>query len=346
MQQAAAELRYSETVFVRRESKDEYSLRYFTVTDEVDLCGHATIAAFSVVFDLETEGRGMPLGSGNEQALLVDTHGLSRYFSDISSGNEEERVSVAPGLSRERRWTAVTKAGRLNVEKCGDFVFMDMATPKDVMVMEDKELIGEIYECFGLKASPGQPDDGVGRSPDADVCQSSGVGVPGQRDSEIYHADMSGADVFRQGDSEICWLPEIISTGLPDIILPLRTTELLHGLKPDFQKMSELSERLGVTGVHAFSTEIDRVDGEIVVHCRNFAPLYGIDEEAATGTANGALMWYLCKKGVLGIGDAVCFVQGEAMKRPSRIYGRLRGENSIQVGGTCAALASGTIYLY
>ena len=42
----AAELRYSETVFIKPEQgSNEYDFhaRYFTPTDEVDLCGHATI---------------------------------------------------------------------------------------------------------------------------------------------------------------------------------------------------------------------------------------------------------------------------------------------------------------
>ena len=46
MQQIAAQFNYSETAFVRQESEDTFSLRYFTPTKEVELCGHATIAAF------------------------------------------------------------------------------------------------------------------------------------------------------------------------------------------------------------------------------------------------------------------------------------------------------------
>lgn len=42
----AAELGYSETVFIQGVSQDEFKFRYFTPTEEVPLCGHATIAAF------------------------------------------------------------------------------------------------------------------------------------------------------------------------------------------------------------------------------------------------------------------------------------------------------------
>ncbi len=47
MLQVAAELRYSETAFVRRHSDSEYTVRYFTPKAEVELCGHATIAALT-----------------------------------------------------------------------------------------------------------------------------------------------------------------------------------------------------------------------------------------------------------------------------------------------------------
>ena len=46
MLQIAAELRYSETAFVKRHSAQEFSIRYFTPKAEVELCGHATVASF------------------------------------------------------------------------------------------------------------------------------------------------------------------------------------------------------------------------------------------------------------------------------------------------------------
>ena len=49
MLQIAAELRYSETAFVRRDSEKEFTLRYFTPKAEVELCGHATIASFALM---------------------------------------------------------------------------------------------------------------------------------------------------------------------------------------------------------------------------------------------------------------------------------------------------------
>jgi len=53
MQQVAAEMNLSETAFLRPQADGTYRLRWFTPTDEVDLCGHATLAGAHVVW---TEG--------------------------------------------------------------------------------------------------------------------------------------------------------------------------------------------------------------------------------------------------------------------------------------------------
>lgn len=50
MQHVAAEMNLSETAFLRRTGGTTYRLRWFTPTDEVDLCGHATLASAHVLW--------------------------------------------------------------------------------------------------------------------------------------------------------------------------------------------------------------------------------------------------------------------------------------------------------
>ena len=52
MQQIAAENNLAETAFYVKKN-DHYALRWFTPTVEVDLCGHATLAAAFVLYELE-----------------------------------------------------------------------------------------------------------------------------------------------------------------------------------------------------------------------------------------------------------------------------------------------------
>ncbi len=45
----AKRLGYSETAFVSDSDKADFKLQYFTPTEEVPMCGHATIATFSIL---------------------------------------------------------------------------------------------------------------------------------------------------------------------------------------------------------------------------------------------------------------------------------------------------------
>jgi PhzF family phenazine biosynthesis protein len=51
MQQVAAEMKHSETAFLRKRDDGSYDLRWFTPAVEVDLCGHATLASAHVLYE-------------------------------------------------------------------------------------------------------------------------------------------------------------------------------------------------------------------------------------------------------------------------------------------------------
>ena len=53
MKNIAAELKHSETAFVRKIDTKVFKIKYFTPTDEVELCGHATISVFSTLRSLK-----------------------------------------------------------------------------------------------------------------------------------------------------------------------------------------------------------------------------------------------------------------------------------------------------
>lgn len=139
-------------------------------------------------------------------------------------------------------------------------------------------------------------------------------------------------------DDAGCLEPAIVNTGLPDIMMPVKNREILASLRPDFAAISDLSKRLNVTGVHVFALGADAV----TAYVRNFAPLYDIDEEAATGTSNGALTHYLYRRGLVKPEAVNVFVQGEAMGRPSEIRSRLTLDGTdirIRIGGYAAMRA-------
>ena len=75
MQAIAAENNLAETAFFVREGPD-YALRWFTPTVEVDLCGHATLAAGQIVFRFIEPGRdSVSFRTMNAGALVVSRRG-------------------------------------------------------------------------------------------------------------------------------------------------------------------------------------------------------------------------------------------------------------------------------
>ena len=157
---------------------------------------------------------------------------------------------------------------------------------------------------------------------------------------ELY--TIMGLDYQKQKAEGLELIPQMISTGLPDIMMPVNTLKDLDDIDPDFKALSDLSERYEVVGVHAFTLDGD----DATCHVRNFAPLYDIDEEAATGTSNGALTYYGYLNGFVKPGDDCKFIQGEKMKRPSAIVSHIEADEKgclIRVGGRGIMVAEGEI---
>ncbi len=254
MVKTAAELRYSETAFIKKLDDHRFHIRYFTPAAEVDLCGHATIGSFAALKNMNL----------------------------VKDGNT---------------YTIVTLAGELEINLTDGAIFMQMGKAEMLKQIDKKNEIAKI------------------------------------------------AEILKISEKDIVPPINIVSTGLPDIMLEVSSKDVLNDIKPDFGALADLSEHYGVTGLHAayFKGESD-----VTAHCRNFAPLYEIDEEAATGTSTGAITYHFYLQGKIKPGKTNTFIQGEAMDRPSKIISILTKTNDsvdIKVGGTGVVLANGEIFI-
>lgn len=134
---------------------------------------------------------------------------------------------------------------------------------------------------------------------------------------------------------------QIVYAGLPDIMIPLPDVVTLQALQPDMQAVSEITSRHEAVSFHAFAFDNDGY----TAHVRDFAPLYGVPEESATGTANASLAYYLQQCGCLGKEAECSFIQGETMGRPSVVATRIQADGNIFVGGTAAIVAEGVLVI-
>lgn len=137
-------------------------------------------------------------------------------------------------------------------------------------------------------------------------------------------------------------LPEVISTGIKNIIVPIRSKEILDDLNVDLKKIAILSKELDVIAIHAFYLP---EEDKSRVYTRNFAPLVGIDEESATGTSNGSLLYYL-KKNKLIEDNKITALQGYSINRPSEIKCYIENEENkykVKIEGKARIVIEGVI---
>ncbi|MEA4869723.1 MAG: PhzF family phenazine biosynthesis protein [Christensenella sp.] len=249
MQKIAAELRHSETTFVRRHDRTTFDLRYFTPRGEVPLCGHATISAFSVLRDQKI----------------------------IACGNVLAR----------------TATGELSVVLEAEKVWLEMPAGEIVKTLSADEA-ARLYAAYNL-------------------------------DPTVQPANLQ---------------PAVAKVGLADILLPVDCKEALDHAIQNREAVIQLSRELGLIGVHMFFCP---AVGAVTAFCRNFAPLFGIDEEAATGTSNAALSYYLYTQGLIAKNSVNAIVQGQALGKPSSIYSKIANNGVIWIGGSAVVSMRGSI---
>lgn len=93
MQNVAAEFNLSETAFLLRQG-DEFQLRWFTPTVEVDLCGHATLASAHVLWETGELGKKEQARFHTRSGLLTATNGGD--WIEMNFPSEPEKESTPP----------------------------------------------------------------------------------------------------------------------------------------------------------------------------------------------------------------------------------------------------------
>ncbi len=140
---------------------------------------------------------------------------------------------------------------------------------------------------------------------------------------------------------------EVVSTGLPVMIVPLRTLTAVKSIVPEHGAIVDICHRFGANGIMPYSTMT--VEDFSTVHTRMFARPIGIDEDPATGSASGALGAYLVKNGVVEVRPTTDIIaeQGYEIDRPSRILIHVFSDDdmiqSVKVGGQVVMVAEGKL---
>jgi len=136
-----------------------------------------------------------------------------------------------------------------------------------------------------------------------------------------------------------------VSTGLPVVIVPLRTLEAVKKARINGDKYFKFIKDIEAKTILIFCPETYSKANDLNV--RFFADQYGIPEDPATGSANGCLAGYLVKHRFF----ETCRInlkveQGYEIGRPSLLYLRAekkKQEISVYVGGKVEMIGNGKL---
>ena len=282
---------------------------------------------------------------GNPLAVFPDATGLTDAQMQVLARefNYSETTFVLPPAdprhtARLRIFTPTTElpfAGHPNVGTGFALASRAAALPEHFTFEEGAGLV----RVHILKGADGRPNGARVSAPQA---LSIGVAVP--TETVAACASLAPEDI-----ATLAHDPLVASVGIPFVIAELASLEALARAIPDLAAF-----RGAVHGIGELAGQLNlllyvRVDGDATrLRARVFAPLAGVLEDPATGSASAALAALLTS---LAPGDNLALAfdvfQGEELGRPSRLLATARktpeGPVLATVAGTCVAVMCGHV---
>lgn len=146
---------------------------------------------------------------------------------------------------------------------------------------------------------------------------------------------------------------QVVSTGVPQMMVPVRSLAEVQRLAFDELNVAALNRACRAVRTEcAMVFTLETEHPQATVHARMFAPLLGVPEDPATGSANGALGAYLVRHRAVPRTEPTTHIiseQGAEMGRPSMLYVEVDQEDgepiAVRVGGDVVAMLEGTVRL-
>ena len=149
---------------------------------------------------------------------------------------------------------------------------------------------------------------------------------------------------LKASDLEETFPIETVSTGLPYVIVPVKSLTLLKKFKPN---MAVAEAYINNTdGKFFYFVSRETVSPEARLHARM---MFYNGEDPATGSAAGSAAAWMAAHGVCKPEERVLIEQGIEMQRPSQIFVRAAREGNrvvnVRVGGNAIEIMRGEVFL-
>jgi trans-2,3-dihydro-3-hydroxyanthranilate isomerase len=274
--------------------------------------------------------------AGNQLAVVCEAGDLS--------GAEMQRIAAEMNYSE----TAFIESEREDAEgypvriftPASELLFAGHPTLGTACVLQKSVLGGGDDNDDGNehgKSAESNPGRG-GNDSDEEIPLSLGVGrvpvtIEGEGSEELLRMSQpeptfgeraertSAAGVLSLGMSDLDGEvdPQVVSTGLPTLVVALRSLAGLRRARIGDAAYEELLDTTDAENVLAFCPETVRPENDL--HVRVFAPAHAIPEDPATGSSNGCLAAYLARERFFNSPTVdVRVEQGYELDRPSLLF--------------------------
>jgi len=171
-----------------------------------------------------------------------------------------------------------------------------------------------------------------------DRARASMLQGPAEHLAEVDRGSVAAAAGLKFADLHPDLPPQVVSTGQPHLIAPVRDAAVLDRVAPTFDGLAQLAADAGCTVLYLAT--VDPAAG--TAQARGFFVDPGVlTEDPATGSAAGPLCAYLhARTGT----DRLTVRQGTAMGRPSVVATAVEGAR-VRVGGDVVVLSTGSLLL-
>lgn len=285
--------------------------------------------------------------TGNPLAVILDGKGLSSEEMQAIARemNLSETTFVLPPTRKEANYKVRIFTPRKEIPFAGHPSIGTAHALIEEGTITIKEGTTTIRQELGIGVLPIE----IGQNKDGKHLITMTQGQP--KLGQILKDTQKMADALRMPADQVGFenLPvQVSSTGLNQLMIPVRSSEQVRNLSPNFELLKEFERKLKATGCCVFTL---KSDPNVLVHMRFFAPEAGVQEDPATGSAAGALGAYLAAHGIFGPKSPVSFAieQGIEIQRPSKIavtVQQVKGTPTVvKVGGSAVTVLNGEIAL-
>jgi len=281
---------------------------------------------------------------GNQLAVLPEAVGLStEQMQKIAREfNFSETTFVLPAKAGHTRQVRIFTPAR-------EIPFAGHPNIGTAFVLADAGEFGEIKSSFtvtfeeqaGLVSIAIKESDGKVASCELTAPQSLSIGKNLPVELVATALSVDSKDVVTKTHS-----PQVASVGLPFIFVELKDRAVLERARINMSGFEALAAQDVMPDVYFYIRSSDDFD----IRARMFAPLSGVPEDPATGSANCALAGLLAHYCPDPNGNFTWRIaQGVEMGRPSTLIARAEKKDGViettRIGGATVLVTEGVLYL-